>query len=252
MDSSVAPGRVFSSQPHNELAYHDCCWRPTATEYPKARIGPASCLWVPRMSSEPLTWTVVTATAMPKMDHGTLLPVHRLCPCTPTGPPFGGRTTGPGYRSRDSPPRGRRLTPTGGASCPAASGPSSLGRTVAASFCRSPRPILRSTRDPASMAPTSGEAEVDVLASRIRTTGIAGRHGLHGPPPGKRELDLAVSPNSRGAGHDGSATGSLEHLGNPSPAPARDQRDQRANQSTSIATAQNDVAMDSRSQHHHW
>lgn len=43
MDSSVAPGRVFSSQPHNELAYHDCCWRPTATEYPKARIGPASC-----------------------------------------------------------------------------------------------------------------------------------------------------------------------------------------------------------------
>jgi len=67
------------------------------------------------------------------------------------------------------------------------------------------------------MASRSGATEVDLLAAPAWTTVDPSGHGLSDPSPCKGKPDVWISPNPRGARHDGRQTCARERVGNPSP-----------------------------------
>src|ERR1019366_6975395 len=145
----------------------------------------------------PFNRTFVGATRMTKMEHGALLPLHCRRSSPPAAPSLTHCATGPGHRGGHAPPRGLGAAPPGRPPCCSTSGPSGARRAEPVAVGRSPRALLRPARDPAPLAPRSGEAALDVLAPAAGPTDTAGGYGLIGPSTRPREPDLGISPHPR-------------------------------------------------------
>ena len=171
---------------------------------------------MPRRSSGSSSWTFVGVILATKIERGALLPLRCFRPHASVGPSLSQWTAGPGHRDRHAPPRGCRLAPAGSASGPATIGSSSARWIEPTAVDCSPGTLLRPAGDSASLASRTRATEVDLLAQAAWTAGDSSGHGLSGPSSGKRERDLGISPNPRGAGHDGRSARPFERVGDPS------------------------------------
>ena len=153
-------------------------------------------LWVPRMSSGPLSWTFVGMGLATKLGHGAVVPLSGVRPNPPVTPAPRRDSDRTGDRSRHAPSRGGGAASAGGPPGAAAPRPGVARRAESAPRPAASGQVLRPARDTAPLASRPGPAPVD-LSPPLGSTERSRRHRRDRPPHGEGEPHLGISQDPR-------------------------------------------------------